>query len=1102
MFPRRYLRIEWISYLTSSSEEWRLLNAEGREIASGNGEDCGQAAVAQSRLLCVDPGVYQLQQRVINRHTNVNGGTVNVQLSTPLWYRKEEKPYFVTVMSQSFARCSSTWSGPATSQLSACAARFFSSGLIIDTEMTWSMTREKYMEPSWTHVNYHEDSRWYNTTLRDISYTEFYRLRGKFEVADPSALEAVDLILVSLLHYTVYLNGKLLGEVDNDYSDYVHSMRIASDCLLNGTNVLAIRVVRQLRDRVYYAPIITLQPVFEATTYWDDRAVYLSASNTRPGYSVSSLVDGNWKTNWVGEMKSGQVSVRVEFSALSSQMIRGYCLTSSTTTVLFSPVQWQVRIRSMDRRWYDVASVTRTHFHLPGERRCFPLQLDNYVFVMSGMEIVFSSEGTQTMVELAELELITFSLLRFPLPAFSYGVRSVDVVANVEFPEIPLPSFLYSNYISTMPLPPGLILDNADGHFWGMSPEPFETVTVEILAQGPKGRVSTKLTLSSKTCASPFSLVKLQLANIEDLSFFLSFTITDGKQNVVASSFVLPSMAPTPTVFTYCVETGDYVLSFTDKSNAGFTRASFSLFSDDILLQSGLFNAGFSNQRIPFFAGSILPGDSTLWYYSLDDEEPPDRWYTAIDPVHEVWEVAKPHTFPPPQGRAQYFKTVMDVSSIRPSQQLYSAFVLDLDVCGGAVVYVNGVEVLRHQLPLGVLTKDTVPLESFPRTERVSAALSMQFNVWEKDVVVVAVEIHDASLQPRSEFRLGVRLLPDGSQRHIGGSLSVNKPKGMVEDLNHLTDGLYYNKMVVHGSCDDIQVTIDSHQHAYEYVTEICLYAGNSAGEYPHTLVLDGGTRGTNVTWTTLYSTDVFFRRVAYGQYACYHLFNDHSFSLFRLHFDDCEHKPELEVAEVEFFADRLDGYCEDLEGKQRRRTPSGEWRDFGCSELYIGRYLEYCNNGTWSEVMNLCRPKAPIAFKYKSAVFYVTRRDVVELRPTVVGAELLFETSMVPQGFVFDNATGVFMGVYYGEERTVNVTVTVRNAGGKQSTSFTLIVINNNEELIVIIAFIAVACLVGAIVYISVLLNTSNSDSIQLEAEMSHLHTNEVPKKMLPLLV
>lgn len=1078
------------------------MDAEGREIASGHGEDCGRAAVTQTRLLCVDPGVYQLQQRVVDRQTNMNGGTVSIQLSTPLWYGEEEKPYYLTILSQSFARCSSSWSLPSTGQLSACAARFFSSEMIVDPDLTWSMTREKYVEPSWTHVGYREDNRWYNTTLRNVSYTEYYRLRGKFEIADPSALEAVDLTFVSMLHYTVYLNGQLLGEIDNDRRDYVHSMRVASDCLRNGTNVLAIRVVRQLRDRYFYSPIVTIQPVFETTTYWDDRTVYLSASSTQPGSSVASLVDGNWRTNWMGEMKSEQVSVRIEFSALSSQMIRGYCLTASMTTLLFSPMQWQVRIRSMDRRWYDVASISRSHFRQPGERRCFPLQLDNYVFVMSGMEIVFTSEGSQNTVELAELEVITFSFSRFPLAPFAYGVGSVDVVASVDFPAIPLPSFLYSNYIATTPLPAGLVLDNADGHFWGMSPEPFETVTVDIMARGPDGRVNTQLVLSSKTCAHPFSLVKLQLANIEDLSWFLSFTITDERENVVASSFVLPSTAPTPTVFTYCIQSGDYVLSFSDKSNAGFTRASFSLYADGILLQNGLFNAGFSNQRIPFFAGSILQGDSTLWYYSLDNVEPPDRWYVSIDPVHEVWEVAKPHAFPTPQGRAQYFKTVMDVSSVRASQHLYSAFVLDLDVCGGAVVYVNGVEVLRHQLPSGVLTKETVPLESFPHTERVTAALSMQFNAWEKDVVVVAVEIHDATPQPRSEFQLGIRLLPEGSQCHVAGSLSVNKPESIVEDLNHLTNGLYYDKMVVHGSCDDIQVTIDTHQHAYEYVTEVCLYAGNSAGEYPHTLTLEGGTRGTNVTWTTLYSTDVFFRRVAYGQYACYHLFNEQSFSLFRLHFDDCEHKTDLEVAEVEFFADRLDGFCEDVEEKQRHRTPSGEWRDFGCPELYIGRYLEYCNNGTWSEVMNMCRPKAPIAFKYKSTVFYVTRRDVVELSPTVVGAELLFETSTVPQGFVFDNLTGVFVGVYYGEERTMNVTVTVQNAGGKQSTSFTLIVINNNEELIVIIAFVAVACLIGAIVYILVLLNTSNSDSIQLEAEMSHLHTHEVPKKMLPLLV
>ena len=62
--------------------------------------------------------------------------------------------------------------------------------------------------------------------------------------------------------------------------------------------------------------------------------------------------------------------------------------------------------------------------------------------------------------------------------------------------------------------------------------------------------------------------------------------------------------------------------------------------------------------------------------------------------------------------------------------------------------------------------------------------------------------------------------------------------------------------------------------------------------------------------------------------------------------------------------------------------------------------------------------------------------------------------------------------------------------------------VVNNNEELIVMVAFLAAACLIGAVVYISVLLSTSNSEKVKKEAERSHLHTKQLPEKMLPLLV
>ena len=441
----------------------------------------------------------------------------------------------------------------------------------------------------------------------------------------------------------------------------------------------------------------------------------------------------------------------------------------------------------------------------------------------------------------------------------------------------------------------------------------------------------------------------------------------------------------------------------------------------------------------------------------------------------------------------------MDVSSILSSLQKYSAYVIDIRVRGGAIVYVDGVEVLRHQMPQGRVTKDTMPLSTFLEPSVVTVSVSIQFNPFTKDVVVIAAELHDMTVQSISTFQLGVRLLRNGSMCNIHGKITVNKPESSVLNPNQLIDGKYYNKMVINESCEDIEVVLDTEHLEYHYVTELCLFTANTAGEYPHTVGLDGGVQTTNITWTPLYSTEVGFQRVAYGQYACFRLFNEQSFSLFRLHFADCEHKNQLEVAEIEFYSNRLDGFCED---ETESRTPSGEWKDMGCPDLYIGKYLRFCENGTWSQSINKCIPKAPIAFKYKASVFYVTRRDMIDLTPSVVGAEILFETSIIPQGLFFDNETGSFVGVYNGDDLQVNVTVTAKNMGGYQSTTFTLVVVNNNEELIVMVAFLAAACLIGAVVYISVLLSTSNSEKVKKEAEKSHLHTKLLPEKMLPLLV
>ncbi|KAM7453841.1 hypothetical protein BLSTO_05407 [Blastocystis sp. subtype 1] len=208
-----------------------------------------------------------------------------------------------------------------------------------------------------------------------------------------------------------------------------------------------------------------------------------------------------------------------------------------------------------------------------------------------------------------------------------------------------------------------------------------------------------------------------------------------------------------------------------------------------------------------------------------------------------------------------------------------------------------------------------------------------------------------------------------------------------------------------------------------------------------------------------------------------------------------------MEVAEVEFFSRRLDGFCEDASSASRTRTPSGEWKGYACPALYWGRLLRYCENGTWSQEVNYCRPVSPTAFKYPAEMFMVRRKQFVSIVPTVVGKELLFAIDAVPKGMRFDNSTGELSGFYQEERVMMKVEVTVVNPSGRQQTSFALYVVNHNEDLLLVIAGLAIACLLLLVVYIVIVMRRS-SESVEREAERSHLHTKELPKNMLPLLV
>lgn len=1131
--PRHLVRVQWTSLYHSDIEQWEL-RANDTVVATRSGLDVGDQEVTQSELFCLSPAVYTLHQRLAPSQAPTKAGHLSLDLSLPF---SDAFPDFQSIVVLPFAECGEAWSAlPDTPFTSHCNAFSFDTRLLIDRDTEWRVSQAESVDKRWYSRRYEEDASWFTARPVDVSPSwNDVRFRHWFRV-EKAAVESFDLFVFGASTVTLFLNGDWISrrEMDEDVVRY----RLSGDMFEDGDNLLAIAFASFYKE---HAPAfsVLLQPVAQRANRLTYRDLELSSSPlSQPGYPPQALFDSNPYSEWRGVFECQKATLTVSFNTPSYLYLSEYCFTSSLVTVDHDPANWSVKARLTNGRWIMLSSMSAVHFFRRGEKRCFPVA-PKYYPIVDSVQVRFESSWGQSYVQLSEIEFNTIALSRVTLPPFEYHPDTVNVIANVELTPIETPCAFYTSYFIEPSLPWGLSIDTGNGQVFGQVAKPFKATTFTVHAMRVTQEVVTTITLSFQECQGPVSLLHLQLDDVEAVSTFLSFQLSS---SAVIASVQVPSQ-PSSLNFFFCVAPGLYTLQFVDKKNAGFLATHFSFEVDGVLVHSSYFNPGFSNMQFAFVAGALLPRQ-TPWYYAVDGQEPPALWYQTIDPVHEQWEVEKPGAFPAPQGRAQYFKTVMDVEAFPVDVSTLVGYVLEVRVKGGVCVYLNGKEVLRHHLPSGPLTAQTLPTSAFPEVRSIFATLSMQFAEW-TDVVVVAAEVHDAEVQNQADFWMTVRVTPDDSPCEFIASVTSNVEPSKVTDLEAVFDAQYYDKMVVQGTCDDVQLFFDLQGTSYQYITELCLYTANTAGEYPHALALDGGVMGdagmNGTVWEELFAEeDVWFPKVAYGVSQCFHFYNEKSYAQFRLRLRDCEHKNAMEVAEVEFFARRLDGYCVDdafgggvesvaftkdarvLSGVEsasfmkharvlsnagrttlttHARTPSGEWKDFGCPELYWGQLLRYCENSTWSRQVDYCRPIPPTAFKYPHTSFMVSRKQFVSITPSVVGAELFFTINAVPAGMTFNNKTGELSGFYWEEKVMTEVVVEVANPSGKQTATFALYVVNNHEDLLIIVAVLAFACLMLLIAYI-VIAKGSSVESVQYKAELSHLHTSELPKNMLPLLV
>lgn len=395
-----------------------------------------------------------------------------------------------------------------------------------------------------------------------------------------------------------------------------------------------------------------------------------------------------------------------------------YCVVSSSAAPDYDPAGWSLKGRLASGRWVSLSAVSSVHFFQRGEKRCFPV-LAQSPPLLSELQISFTSFWREGFVQLSEILLNCVAFARVPLPPFEYRPGTLAVVKNVELARSDTPCAFYSAYTIEPSLPWGLAIDSGNGQVFGKLDKVLPDTTFTVHALSYAQEVRTTLTLQFRECEAPMSLLHLQLSDL-DSTALLSFRLTAGPAGTSGATIASQQipLASSSQDYFYCVAAGAYSLQFHDRRNAGFwTRTSpspWTACSCTRLLQPRLL------QHPCRLHHGFPPAPADALVLLARRQHAAAQWFRTIDSVHETWEVAQPGAFPAPLARTQYFKTVMDLQTLPVALASQVAYVIEVNVKGGVCVYVDGKEVLRHRLPLGVLTPQTRPRRRSLRPARCS----------------------------------------------------------------------------------------------------------------------------------------------------------------------------------------------------------------------------------------------------------------------------------------------------------------------------------------------------------------------------------------------
>lgn len=768
---------------------------------------------------------------------------------------------------------------------------------------------------------------------------------------------------------------------------------------------------------------------------------------------ANNMFYGDYSKQWQATWRTQGHYATVTFKYGSKHLVNKYCMVSSWDTPMANPMAWKVSISTDGTTFTDAVTESRIQFSNPYTRACFflpgvtePLRALRFTVT----EIAATTQNVQ--LDAIDLYYVDVS----QAGSLSYAAQSaLRVGADIQ-PIAPSSIFHY-DFEVTPTLPAGLTLQS-NGVIRGRPTVAATQQSYTLRAKSTTGsQVSAQLSLTVEDCGSGMTLLSFVTTNTEDAGSRMQVHLRLSNGSTAYYNYNIPNYQQAIDA-AWCLPKDVFVFTMLDMSNAGW-KAAYTIKTGSNVVAQGSFAEGNSPKTITASTLVFIEESQQTFKYQVANLEEDATWYLPSTTLS--WPEGTTGSLPGVNGITSRYCSHFQVTNM----DLFAGYSLEIKTKGGFIVYLNGEEINRANLPgdAGVSTPSSA---AYPESKWIYYSMGMQASNLVVGDNYICIQMHKprASSGEPNDFNVIMSPKPEGVDLIANGSYRASHP-GLDDGTWHETNANVFDKNTGNkfytqdSSCKNVWVEWAYGDDRREFVTRYVFFTGNGKRRMPHKTELYGINGDSK---DLLLSKTITPFNCNYGDSLTFDFLPSKPYNKYLFTFEGCDTEG-IEMGELYLYNYRVSNLCPrtgDIAAALYNHYSQGP-----CPEGYQGTISYLCNDGVFIESSRQCLLNAPKDLMYEASTYtWRAKKAITPITPTYVGESVKFNTlPSLPEGLSIDATTGTISGKPSKVSAEMAYTVFCKNEGGSTRTKLSITILEAQTPvwLYVLIAIIVIAVVV-----------------------------------------